>query len=84
MTKTRLNLSLDVDLVEFARGFAEKNRTTITDVFTQYLLALKRREEGDVGEMIFADPAFRDALLEAQARLKDGSARWRNFDEVLG
>ncbi len=34
MAKTRLNLSLDLDLVEFIKGFAEENRTTVADVIT--------------------------------------------------
>ena len=27
---------------------------------------------------------FHDALVEAQARLRSGAARWHSFDEVFG
>ena len=46
MAKTRLNLSLDPDLVEFVKVFAQENRITVADVFTQYVLALKRGQQG--------------------------------------
>ena len=46
MPKTRLNVSLDQDLAEFAKVFAAENRTSVADMVTQYLLALKRRVEG--------------------------------------
>ena len=84
MAKTRLNLSLDPDLVEFAKFFAEENRTTVADVINQYLLALKRRSQGDATEMILSNPDFRDALVEAQDKLRTGKARWQSFDEVFG
>ncbi len=47
MPKTRLNVSLDQDLAEFAKVFAAENRTSVADMVTQYLLALKRRVEGE-------------------------------------
>jgi len=76
MSKTRLNLSLDPDLVDFLKVFARENRMTVADVVTQYILALKRRSQGDASEMILANPAFHEALIEAQTKLRDGSARW--------
>ena len=84
MAKTRLNLSLDPDLVEFAKLFAQENRTTVADIVNQYLLALKRRSQGDATEMILSNPAFREALEEAQDKLRTGKARWQTFDEVFG
>ncbi len=84
MAKTRLNLSLDPDLVEFAKLFAQENRTTVADIVNQYLLALKRRSQGDSTEMILSNPAFREALEEAQDKLRTGKARWQTFDEVFG
>ena len=47
MPKTRLNVSLDQDLADFAKAFAAENRTSVADMVTQYLLTLKRRVEGD-------------------------------------
>jgi hypothetical protein len=84
MTKTRINVSLDQDLADFAKIFATENRTTVADMVTQYLLALKRRVDGDYVETIFAHPAFQQAMEEAQARLRDGSAQWHSYDAVFG
>ena len=42
MSKTRLNVSLDQDLAEFARDFAAQNRTSVANIVTLYLLALKQ------------------------------------------
>lgn len=83
MSKTRLNLSLDPDLVEFIKVYAKENRTTVADVVTQYLLALKRRSQGDPTDMILTNPDFYLALVEAQQKLKSGKARWHDFDEVF-
>jgi len=83
MAKTRLNLSLDLDLAQFAKEFAEDNRTTVADVITQYLLALKRRRDGDATELILSHPDFRDALADLQRRLQTGKAKWHSFDEVF-
>jgi len=84
MSKTRINVSLDKDLAEFAKIFATENRITVADMVTQYLLALKRRVEGDDVESIFANPAFHQTMEEAWARLRTGSAQWHSYDEVFG
>ena len=84
MSKSRLNVSLDPDLVEFIKVFATENRTTVADVFTQYILSLKRHAQGDPTETILANPAFHKALEDTQKRLRDGSAEWRTMDEVFG
>lgn len=84
MTKTRLNVSLDQDLADFAKMFAAENRTSVAEIFTQYLLSLKRRVEGEDIEKILAHPAFNDAMQVAQRKLRDGSAVWHSYDEVFG
>ena len=43
MTKTRLNLSLDHDLVDFVKVYAQENRTTVSEMMTQFILTLKRK-----------------------------------------
>ena len=83
MPKTRLNVSLDQDLAEFAKVFAAENRTSVADMVTQYLLSLKRRVEGEQIEKIFAHPAFQQAMEDAQAKLRDGTAKWHSYDEVF-
>ena len=84
MQKTRLNVSLDQDLAEFAKVFAAENRTSVADMVTQYLLALKRRVEGESMEKILAHPIFQQAMEDAQAKLRAGTAQWHSYDEVFG
>jgi len=84
MPKTRLNVSLDQDLVDFAKVFAAENRTSVAEMVTQYLLALKRRVEGHHVEWVLKDPAFQQAMEDVQAKLQDGTAQWHSYDEVFG
>ena len=84
MSKTRLNVSLDQDLADFAKIFAAENRTSVAEILTQYLLSLKRRVEGEDIEKILAHPAFGEAMQDAQRKLQDGSAIWHSYDEVFG
>ena len=84
MAKTRINISLDQDIADFARIFATENRITVSDLMTQYLLSLKRKVEGRDMEVILDEPAFQAAMQEALTRLQDGSAVWHTCDEVFG
>ena len=84
MGKTRINISLDQDLAEFAKVFAAENRVWVADMITQYLLVLKRRVAVEDMDPILAPPAFAKAMAEAQARLRKGSAKWHSYDEVFG
>ncbi len=83
MAKTRINVSLDQDLAEFAKMFAVENRTSVADMVTQYLLALKRRVEGEQTETILVHPAFKQAMEEVQVKLRNGAAQWHSYDEVF-
>ncbi len=84
MPKRRLNISLDQDLVDFVKVYVQENRTTVADVITQFLLALKRQAQGDNMEIIFSNPDFQKALVDVQSRLRDGTAKWYTFEEVFG
>jgi hypothetical protein len=84
MAKTRINISLDQDIADFAKVFAAENRTSVADMITQYLLALKRRIEGENIEKILAHPAFQQAMEETQSKLRSGTAEWHSYDEVFG
>ncbi len=84
MAKTRINISLDQDIADFAKVFAAENRTSVADMITQYLLALKRRIEGENIEKILAHPAFQQAMEETQSKLRSGTADWHTYDEVFG
>ena len=84
MAKTRLNISLDQDLVDFVKVYVRENRTTVADLITQFVLGLKRQSHGDSMEIILSDPDFHKTLLDAQSRLRDGTAEWHTFEEVFG
>ena len=84
MSKKRLNLSLDQDLVDFVKSFAAQNRLSVADIVTQFFLSLKRQEEKDVHKRILAHPAFHQAMEDVKARLADGTAEWYSFEEVFG
>jgi len=84
MSKTRLNISLDQDLVDFVKVYVKENRTTVANVVTQLVLALKRQAQGDSMEIILSDPDFHKALLDVQSRLRNGTAKWHTFKEVFG
>jgi hypothetical protein len=83
MPKTRINISLDKDLADFAKTFAEENRTTVAEVMTQYLLCLKRRIDNENTEAILAHPAFEEAMASAQQKLINGNACWHSYAEVF-
>jgi len=84
MAKSRLNISLDEDLIDFIKIFAAENRISIADMVTQYLLALKRRVEGENTERILANPAFEEAMEEVQTKLRKGTAKWHPYEDVFG
>ena len=84
MPKTRLNISLDYDLADFIKFYAQENRTTASEVITQFVLGLKRRSQRQHSETVLSDPEFSQALTEVHDRIKDGSAQWHTFTEVFG
>ena len=84
MPKTRLNISLDYDLADFIKLYAQENRTTASEVITQFILGLKRRTRQQHSETILSDPEFSQALTEVHDRIKDGSAQWHTFAELFG
>ncbi len=83
MPKTKINISLDQDLAEFAKIFAAENRITVADMMTQYLLTLKRKIENQDSETILSHPAFQSAMEESQNKLRKGTAVWHSYDEVF-
>jgi len=82
--KIRFNLSLDNDLADFIKDYASENRTNVAEVITQYILALKRRSEGDPIEAIISDPAFYQALDAVQGRMRDGTEKFYSHSQVFG
>ncbi|XOF35261.1 MAG: DUF6364 family protein [Candidatus Electrothrix sp. YB6] len=84
MSKTRLNISIDYDLADFIKIYAQENRTTASEVITQFILGLKRRKCREQTDTVLADPEFSQTLTEVHTRIQDGSAQWHTFDEVFG
>lgn len=50
----------------------------------QYFLSLKRKVDGETVQDFFANPHFQEAMVEAQAKLQDGSAVWHSYYDVFG
>ncbi len=84
MSKTCLNISLEQDLIDFVKGYVQDNRTTVADVFTQFLVSLKRRVQGDNSDNLSSDSDFYKALVDVQTKLRDGTGQWHTFEEVFG
>ncbi|MBU1053663.1 MAG: hypothetical protein KKC46_07520 [Proteobacteria bacterium] len=83
MLKGKINITMDRDLIEYAKTYAEEQRTTVSEVFTQFILNVKRVREGDNTEIIMADSDFRDGLLETISRVRTGDIKWHRYEEVF-
>lgn len=84
MSKSRLNLSLDQDLIDFAKEFADEQRTSVAMIVQQYFLNLKRLAEGDPTQLILTSPTFRAAMDDVVARVRNGTTEWHSFEDVFG
>ena len=83
MTKGKINITLDKDLIEYAKIYAEEQRTSVSEIFTQFILNLKRAKENDPTEVILSDPDFRESLLDTIERIRSGKIKWYNYEEVF-
>jgi hypothetical protein len=83
MPKGKMNITMDRDLIEYAKIYANEQRTTVSEVFSQFVLNLKRVKENDPTEIILSDPGFRDSLLETMTRIQSGDVHWLSYDEVF-
>jgi len=83
MQKSKLNITLDQDLIEFAKNYAKYQRTTVSEIFTQFILNLKRSKESDPTDFIMADPDFRESLLDTVSKIRSGEVKWHSYDEVF-
>ena len=83
MRKGKINITLDKDLLEYAKLYAEEQRTSVSEIFTQFLLNLKRVKEGDPTQIILADPDFRESLLKTISKIKSGKIKWSKYQEVF-
>ena len=83
MQKARINLTLDADLIEFVKEYAESQRTTVSEVFTQFALKLKRVKENDPTEIILSDADFTDSLIQTIEKIKKGTVKWQGYNEAF-
>jgi len=84
MLKTQLNISLDQELADFVNIYAQENRTTASELITQFILGLKQHTRRDSTDIVFSNPEFYQAVRDVQRRLRDGSAEWHTIEEVFG
>ena len=84
MHKSKINVTLDQDLIDFAKSYAEYQRTSVSEIFSQFLLNLKRAKENDPTEIILADPVFQESLLQTISRIRSGKVKWHTYEEVFG
>jgi excinuclease UvrABC nuclease subunit len=83
MLKSKINITLDQDLIDFVKSYAEYQRTSVSEIFSQFLLNLKRTKENDPTEIIMADPDFQESLLQTISRIRSGKVKWHAYEEVF-
>ena len=83
MPKIKLNVTMDQDLVEYAKAYAAEQRTSVSEVFTQFILNLKRRNEDEPMRILLDDPEFSKSLLSAMEKIQSGRTAWSTYDEVF-
>ncbi|MEI6036080.1 MAG: DUF6364 family protein [Verrucomicrobiae bacterium] len=83
MRKSKLNITMDQDLIDYAKSYASLQRTTVSEVFTQFVLHLQRVHDGDPMPVILDDPGFRDSLLQTMAKIQSGETRWSPYVEIF-
>ena len=83
MSKSKINVTMDQDLIEYAKTYAAEQRTTVSEVFSQFILNLRRRKEDDPTEVILGDPEFRKSLADTITRMRSGKVKWSRYKEVF-
>ncbi len=83
MQKGKLNVTLDKDLIEYMKGYAEEQRTTVSEIFTQFILTVKRTKEDSSTDIILSDPDFTRSLLDTISQIRSGKMKWHKYKEVF-
>jgi hypothetical protein len=83
MAKNKLNITLDQDLIEFSKLYANEQRTTVSELISQFLLNLKRTKSQDPTEVIISDPEFNDSLLETISRIRNDKEKWLSYKDIF-
>lgn len=79
MQKEKLNITVDKDLIEYIKTYAEYQRTSVSEVVTQFILNLKRSREDDPTETVLSDPEFSRSLLKTLSQIKSGKMKWHKY-----
>ena len=83
MPKKRINLTLDEDLVDYAKLYAQDQRSTVSELINQFLLNLMRANQQDPTSVIISDPEFEKILLDTIRKIKKGRMKWHTYEEVF-
>ncbi|MCL4385552.1 MAG: DUF6364 family protein [Actinobacteria bacterium] len=83
MKKQKINLTIDKDLIEFAKLYAKEQRTTVSEMATQFFLNLKKAKNNDYTEIIISDPDFNNLMLETIKKIRTGKEKWYSYEEVF-
>lgn len=83
MNKGKLNLTLDYDLIDYVKLYAQENRTTASEIICQFILNLKRKKERKPIDIIISDPDFSESVLDSISKIRNGKMKWHSYDEVF-
>jgi hypothetical protein len=83
VNKKKINLTLDEDILEFSKMYAKEQRTTVSELATQFFLNLKRTRANEPTEIIISDPDFTVALLETIKGIRSGKEKWYSYEEAF-
>ena len=83
MHKGKVNITLDEDLIEYIKSYAEEQRTTVSEIFTQFVLNLKRTVVNEPTEIILSDPNFKESLLDTISKIRTGKMKWFKYNKVF-
>lgn len=83
MQKAKLNITLDSDLIDFIKLYAKQQRTSVSDIITQFILNVKRSANDDPMDVIISDPDFYKSLLDSITKIRAGKMKWHSYNEVF-
>jgi 16S rRNA G966 N2-methylase RsmD len=83
MRKVRTDITMDKELLDFIKEYAKSQKTSLSAIFNQFVLSIKRAKENDPTDIIIADPDFTEVLLSAIEKIKSGKMEWHKYDEVF-
>jgi hypothetical protein len=83
MQKGKINVTLDKDLIDFAKYYAKYQRTSVSEIFSQFVLNLKRFNETETTDLLLADPDFKKSLIQTISKVRSGEMKWHSYDEVF-